>query len=128
MQSDLLFEYAVIRVVPRVEREEFLNVGIVLYCSGKKFLKVMFDLDEERFSCFSRQLDTAEVRKYLCAFEQICQGDVTASPISKLPVAERFRWLTATRSTVVQASKVHPGFCKDPNDMLVRLYSQLVLQ
>ncbi len=128
MQSDLLFEYAVIRVVPRVEREEFLNVGIVLYCSGKKFLKVMFDLDEERFSCFSRQLDIAEVRKYLCAFEQICQGDVTASPISKLPVAERFRWLTATRSTVVQASKVHPGFCQDPNDMLMRLYSQLVLQ
>jgi len=128
MQSDLLFEYAVIRVVPKVEREEFLNVGIVLYCSGKKFLKVMFDLDEERFSCFSRQLDIAEVRKYLCAFEQICQGDVTASPISKLPVAERFRWLTATRSTVVQASKVHPGFCQDPNDMLIRLYSQLVLQ
>ena len=128
MQSDLLFEYAVIRVVPQVEREEFLNVGIVLYCSGRKFLKVLFHLNETRLHAFSQQLDIDELRKYLCAFEMICQGDTRVSPIANLPIAERFRWLTATRSTVVQSSRVHPGLCEDPGSILLKLFAQIVLQ
>jgi hypothetical protein len=126
MQEQLLFEYAVIRIVPRVEREEFLNVGVVLYCVSKKFLKGIYKIDRHRLSVFAPQTDIDEVASYLKVFEQICSGSCTGSSIGKLPVAERFRWLTATRSTVVQCSKVHPGLCTDPAETLERLYNQLV--
>jgi len=123
-----LFEYAIIRIVPRVEREEFLNVGVVLYCAGQKFLQAKFELDKQRLNAFSEKLDIAEVEDYLNAFERICNGDKDSGAIGKLPTAERFRWLTATRSTVVQTSKVHPGLCDDAAEMLERLYTQMVLQ
>lgn len=126
MPEQHLFEYAVIRIVPRVEREEFLNVGVMLYCAQKKFLQVRFGLDTSRLALLSDSLDMDEIKDYLCAFERICAGGKDAGPIGKLPVAERFRWLTATRSTVVQTSKVHPGFCDDPADKLDRLYEQMV--
>ncbi len=123
-----LFEYAIIRIVPRVEREEFLNVGVVLYCAGQKFLQAKFELDKPRLNAFSEKLDIAEVEDYLNAFGRICKGDKDSGAIGKLPTAERFRWLTATRSTVVQTSKVHPGLCDDAAEMLERLYTQMVLQ
>ena len=122
-----LYEYAVLRIVPRVEREEFLNVGVVLYCSKGRFLKVKYLLDANKLMAFAPQLDLAEIASYLNAFDQICQAKRDSGTIGKLPVAERFRWLTATRSTVVQSSKVHPGLCVDPNVMLERIYSQMVL-
>jgi hypothetical protein len=127
MQESQLFEYAVIRVVPRVEREEFLNVGVVLYCGRQKFLQVLFTLNEERLCSLSDKIDMEEIRQHLCAFEQICLGTPDGGPIGKLDMASRFRWLTATRSTVVQTSKVHPGFSSDPHETLIRLYNQLVL-
>lgn len=128
MQDRQLFEYAVIRVVPRVEREEFLNVGVVLYCGRKKFLGVRFLIDEQRIGCaFGDQADINEINDYLRAFERICAGAPGSGPIGKLPVAERFRWLTATRSTVVQVSKVHPGFCDDAAERLEQLFAQLVM-
>lgn len=126
MQEKELFEYAVIRVVPRVEREEFLNVGVVLYCAKQKFLKMLFRLDEERLQVFCSDCDVHDVNEYLVAFERICTGNKDAGPIGNLSIAERFRWLTATRSTVVQTSKVHPGFCEDAGDMLQKLFAQLV--
>ncbi|MGN6569020.1 MAG: DUF3037 domain-containing protein [Flavipsychrobacter sp.] len=126
MQKDL-FEYAVIRVVPRVEREEFMNVGVVLYCAKQRFLQVLFHLDEDRLQAFSPDLDINEVNAYLCAFQHICNGSISGGRIARLPIAERFRWLTATRSTVVQTSRVHPGFCSDPAEALQRLYMQMVL-
>ncbi|MEO5782406.1 MAG: DUF3037 domain-containing protein [Ginsengibacter sp.] len=126
MQEKELFEYAVIRVVPRVEREEFLNVGVVLYCAKQKFLKMLFRLDEERLQIFGSDCDVNDVNEYLTAFERICTGRIDAGPIGQLPIAERFRWLTATRSTVVQTSKVHPGFCEDAAQMLQKLFKQLV--
>lgn len=126
MKNEQLFEYAVIRVVPQVEREEFLNAGVVLYCAAKKFLKLKFELNEERLLAFSEKLDIDEVREYLDAFERICAGGKAAGPIGELPIAERFRWLTANRSTVLQTSGVHPGFCQDPDEMLEKLYCQLV--
>ena len=126
MQENL-FEYAVIRIVPRVEREEFLNVGVVLYCASQKFLQARFELDKERLKAFSDKLDIAEIEDYLLAFERICAGDKAGGAIAKLPIAERFRWLTATRSTVVQTSKVHPGLCAQADEMLSRLYTQMVL-
>ncbi|MEI9934334.1 MAG: DUF3037 domain-containing protein [Ferruginibacter sp.] len=126
MQEKHLFEYAVIRVVPKVEREEFLNVGVVLYCAKHKFLQVMYELDEKRLHSFSPDLDISEINEYLQAFERICKGGKEAGAIGKLSVAERFRWLTATRSTVVQTSKVHTGLAENSPDMLKRLYEQLV--
>ena len=127
MQDKHLFEYAIIRIVPKVEREEFLNVGVVLYCAKQLFLQVLFTLDRERLMTFSGEFDIAEIQEYLDSFERICEGGTDAGPIGKLPIAERFRWLTATRSTVVQTSKVHPGLCGDAGEMLTKLYTQLVL-
>lgn len=115
-----------IRVVPRVEREEFLNVGVVLYCSSKKFLQARYLVDENRLKTFSPKLDTEEIKEYLCAFERICTAAPGSGPIGKLGIAERFRWLTATRSTVVQSSRVHPGLADDPTEMLERLYNEMV--
>lgn len=126
MQEKYLFEYAVIRVVPRVEREEFLNVGVVLYCAQQKFLKMLFKIDEQRLTSFCRSGNVPEVDEYLRAFQLICAGGNDAGPIGKLPIAERFRWLTATRSTVLQTSKVHPGFCDDAGEMLLSLLKKTV--
>jgi hypothetical protein len=127
MQQKHLFEYAVIRVVPRVEREEFLNIGVILYCAKLKFLQARYLLDETRLKAFSAELDTAELKEHICSMERICQGDKDAGPIGKLDMASRFRWLTATRSTVVQTSKVHPGFCDDASETLEKLFGQLVI-
>ena len=126
MQEKNLYEYAVIRIMPRVEREEFLNVGVVLYCAGKKFLQVKYMLGTERVTSFCHTCDVEEIETYLKAFAQIAEGENDAGPISKLPPAARFRWLTATRSTVVQTSKVHPGMCIDPTLMLQKLFNDLV--
>jgi hypothetical protein len=127
MQQNHLFEYAVIRVVPKVEREEFLNVGVILYCSKLNFLQTMFSLDQERLRALCAESDRQELLQNLEAIERICVGGSDAGPIGKLDTAARFRWLTATRSTIVQTSKVHPGFCINPAETLVRLYTQLVL-
>ena len=124
--QDKIYEYAVIRVVPRVEREEFLNVGVILYCGKQGFLQTMYQLDKERLSSFSSELDLEELEKYLQTWQRICAGGKNGGPIGLLPIASRFRWLTATRSTVVQTSKVHPGFCIDAQETLTCLYNQLV--
>ena len=127
MQEKYLFEYAVLRIVPKVEREEFLNVGVVLYCPKQKFLQVLFHLDNERIKAFACDLDIPEIGQYLQAFEKICAATKDSGPIGKMALADRFRWLTATRSTVVQTSKTHTGLCTDAKDTLERLYKQLVL-
>jgi Protein of unknown function (DUF3037) len=122
-----LFEYAVLRVVPRVEREEFLNVGVILYCSAEGFLQTRCHLPEARLRAFAGPgLDLEDLRARLRAFERVCQGRREGGPIGQLAVASRFRWLTAMRSTIVQTSPVHPGLCQDAATMLNRLYEQLV--
>lgn len=127
MQEKKLFEYAVIRVVPKVEREEFINVGVILYCRDIQFLQCLHSLNRERLRTFCGDMDCREVEEHLQSFEKICHGDVKGGPIAALDLASRFRWLTATRSTVVQTSKVHPGFTEDANQTLERLQAQLVL-
>lgn len=127
MQENYLYEYAVVRIVPRVEREEFLNVGVILYCPKKGFLKVRYQLDAARLKAFSCNLEVAELEEYLKTLERICIGGKNGGPIGVLPIASRFRWLTATRSTIIQTSKIHPGFCFEPEETLDRLYHQLVL-
>jgi hypothetical protein len=124
--QDRLFEYAVIRVVPHVEREEFLNVGVILFCSAEKFLKCITEVDEDRLKVLCNKLDFTELKDHIQSFQRICAGGKDGGPIGVLSQAERFRWLTATRSTMVQTSKVHPGLCSDALEMLDRLFEQLV--
>ena len=128
MQENLIFEYAIIRIVPLVEREEFMNVGIILYCPAKKFLECRIFLNEDRANhFFNKKMDCLEIKKYLNAFQQICSGSKQGGPIALLPQASRFRWLTATRSTILQTSKVHPGLSNNPELTLERLFSELVV-
>ena len=126
MQEKHVFEYAVIRVVPRVERQEFLNVGVILFCPAQGFLQTKFSLNEARLLAFSPGLDLAELRERLRAFERVCAGRREGGPIGELPLASRFRWLTAARSTIVQTSPVHPGLCSDAPARLERLFGELV--
>lgn len=126
MQERELFEYAVVRIVPRVEREEFINVGVVVYCRKQNFLDVQFVVDTKRCEAFCESLDRHELKGYLLAFERICQGHPDGGPLAQLPPAERFRWLTAKRSTIIQTSQVHPGLCIDPHETLEQLVEELV--
>lgn len=127
MQENNLFEYAVIRVVPRVEREEFLNVGVILFCKKKNFLKVLYALNKDKINAIAPSIDLEEFKAHLVAFNEIALGSKSSGPIGELEVAERFRWLTATRSTILQTSKVHPGLCKDLEKTLEKLYTEQVL-
>ncbi len=127
MQENHLFEYAIIRIVPRVEREEFLNVGVIIYCKSQKFLKTVFSLNEPRLLSLYPDIDINEIRLHLNAFQQISNGNAEAGPIASLDLASRFRWLTAKRSTVLQTSPVHPGLCKNAEETLMQLHEKLVL-
>ncbi len=126
MHGKHLFEYAVIRVVPHVEREEFLNVGVVLLCAGLKFLEAKIHFDEGRLKALCKEADIEELRVYANSFAKICKGGKDAGSIGQLPPSERFRWLTATRSTILQPSKVHPGLCEDAGETMERLFRELV--
>lgn len=126
MQDKHLYEYAVIRVLPRVEREEFLNVGIILFCKKEKFLKVLYQLDESRLKCLAEDFDLEQIRKNLESFEKICLGQKEGGPIAQLDVPSRFRWLTAVRSSVIQTSRPHPGMCCNLDETLKRLFKELV--
>ena len=121
------FEYAILRIVPKVEREEFVNVGVILFSKAKGFLKVKTSADDKKILALNSELDLGEIKKYLHSFEQITNGEKNGSPISQLDIASRFRWLTATRSTVLQTSKVHTGICDDPEEKLMKLYRDYVL-
>lgn len=126
MQGNNLFEYAVVRIVPQVEQEEFLNAGVILYCSSHKFLECRIVVDEKRLRVFRGDLDFSELREHIQSFERICRGGIDAGSIGTLTMPERFRWLTSARSTVIQTSKVHPGLCNDPADKLRELFEKSV--
>ena len=121
------YSYAIIRVVPQVEREEFLNVGIILYSKPNQYLGVKYLLDDNRLQNLFPKADIADIRKHLQAYEAIAQGKKDAGPIATLDIGSRFRWLTAKRSTVIQSSDVHPGICKNADDTLDKLMQELVL-
>lgn len=126
MREKCLFEYAVIRIVPRVEREEFINVGVIVYCSAQSFLAVEFEINEQKLRTFAPDLEIAEIEKHLRAFEQISRGGDDAGAIGKLAAGARFRWLIAPRSTIVQTSPVHTGFCENAETALNRLLDLMV--
>lgn len=127
MQEKHLYEYAVIRVLPVVEREEFVNAGIVLFCKKAKFIKVYFTLNEEKLRSFSKELDIEQVKLNLDSFEKIACADKNGGPISKMELPDRFRWLTAVRSSVIQTSRPHPGLCEDLEKTAKRLFEEMVL-
>jgi hypothetical protein len=127
MHGKHLFEYAIVRIVPRVEREEFLNVGIILYCKDLKFLDSKYTINKERIASLCTEMDCNEVEEHLQSFEKIAKGEKDGGLIAGLDIPSRFRWLTATRSTIIQTSKVHPGFTGNPQETLEKLYNQLVL-
>jgi hypothetical protein len=120
------YDYAVIRVVPRVDREEFLNVGIIVSCPAKDFLEARIELDESRLLAFDPTLDIEAVRLYLASIPRICAGGPDAGPIGQLSQRERFHWLVAPRSTIIQTSRVHTGRCTDPDPVSERLLDRMV--
>lgn len=127
MQGSYLYEYAVIRFLPKVEREEFINVGVILFCKRRKYLRSMYQLDQKKIALFASEVDTESLHGALRAFDKICQGEVKKGPIVLMDVAERFRWLTAMRSASIQTSRPHPGFSSDLDETLQRLFEELVL-
>ncbi|POY36468.1 DUF3037 domain-containing protein [Solitalea longa] len=126
MQEKQLYEYAVIRVVPRVERDEFLNVGLILYCAKQKFLKAKFELDHKRLESAFGKLDFDELENNLCSFQRISEGGKSGGPIALLDMPSRFRWLTAKRSTVVQTSRVCTGLTLNVDNTFEKLYSEQI--
>ena len=122
------YDYAVIRVVPRVEREEFVNAGVVLFSKAREFLGARVAVDEARLRALSPEVDVEMVRRHLEAIPQICVGDPGAGPLAKLSARERFHWLVAPRSTIIQVSPVHAGFCEDPASELNDLFSRMVAE
>jgi hypothetical protein len=121
------YDYAVIRIVPQVDREEFINVGVVLSCPGLKFLGSRVHVDPVRLTAFAPTLDAEAVQQHLASFQAICEGGADAGPIGELPARQRFHWLIAPRSTVIQTSPAHTGLCRDPEDTLEKLLRQYVL-
>ena len=120
------FEYALLRVVPRVERGEFVNAGVVLYCQEKRFLDAAVHLDPERLRALDPRLDLEAVRAHLEAAGRVCAGGPGAGPIGLLPPVQRFGWLVAPRSTVVQPGPVHTGLAADPREALDHLLETMV--
>ncbi|KFE68091.1 DUF3037 domain-containing protein [Hyalangium minutum] len=126
MPAPSSFDYAIIRVVPRVERGEFINAGVILYCLTHRFLGAQVELDERRLLALAPEVDVEGVRAHLEAIPRICAGGRTAGPIGQLPQKERWHWLIAPRSTVIQTSPFHSGLCEDPAKALEHLMDRMV--
>ncbi|MEH0157477.1 DUF3037 domain-containing protein [Limibacter armeniacum] len=127
MQEKQLYEYAFIRFVPKVERGEFINVGVIIYCKFKKYIGVKYHIDEKRLEAFSDRTDAGVLEAYLKTWELICNGGKDGGNIAQLDMPSRFRWLTATRSTIIQSSEVHTGLCTEPEAVLEKLFEEYVL-
>jgi hypothetical protein len=127
MQEKHLYEYAIIRVLPAVEREEFLNVGIVLFCKKENYIKACFSMNDHKLQIFSENMDIDQIRLNLESFEKIALGAPNSGPVALLDVPSRFRWLTAVRSSVIQTSRPHPGLCNNLDETVKRLLEELVL-
>jgi len=120
------FDYAVLRVVPQVERGEFVNAGVILFCRPLRFLEVRMGLDVERLLALAPETDLASVQEQLDLFPRLCAGGAAAGPIGQMSQAERFHWLVSPRSTTVQVSPVHGGLCADPQTALDELFDRLI--
>ena len=127
MQDRYTFKYAIIRIVPKVEREEFFNVGVILFCKRTKFLDIKYHIDEEKLNAFSPEIEYGILNDYLKAWKLICEGNASGGPIGKLDLSDRFGWLTACRSTVIQSSITRSGLSFDPQLELEDIFNKYVL-
>jgi hypothetical protein len=127
MQEQHLYEYAMIRVIPNLAREEFLNVGIVVFSKKAKFIKVLWAINEDKTKLLSDELDLDQIRLNLACFQKVALGDHEGGAIAQFDITSRFRWLTATRSSAIQISKTHAGLSFDLEQTTHRLFEELVL-
>jgi len=121
------YDFAIIRIVPRVEREEFVNAGVVVFCPARRYLAARVLIDENRLKAFWPDLDIALIRQHLEPFPKVCAGDPEAGPIAAKPLRERFHWVVAPRSTMIQISPVHTGLTESPEAVLEELFARRVL-
>jgi len=126
MHAPASYDYAIVRVVPRVERGEFLNVGVILFCRSRRFLSTRIALDVSRLTMFAPYLDIAEVQHYLDMLVLVSIGGKDAGPIGQLSQSERFHWLVSPRSTIIQTSPAHSGLCADPEAVMQELMEEMV--
>ncbi len=126
MPARCSFDYAIIRVVPRVEREEFINAGAILYCLSRRFLEARVELDERRLLALAPDADVELVKSHLEALPLLCAGGKGAGPIGQLSQKERFHWLVAPKSTILQTGPVHSGLCHEPESALEHLLRTMV--
>lgn len=127
MSASTLYEYAVVRLVPRVEREEFVNIGVLLYCRKQRYAELLYFVDEDRCCLLSNEIDFSLIYAHLQSMHHICKGNKEGGALAQLDQTERFRWLTAKRSTLIQCSAVHPGLCVDAEETHRQLLGKLVL-
>ncbi len=127
MQDKVTYEYAIIKVVPKVEREEFFNVGVLLFSKRKQFLGISYRIDEVKLNAFECELDIELLKGYLTAWESVCKGNSNGNRIEQMEQSDRFRWLAAAKSSVLQCSKTHVGLCEDPQKELKKLFELFVL-
>lgn len=126
MPAPASFDYAILRVVPRVERQEFVNAGVVVFCREKRFLAARVRLDRERVQALWPEADLDLLARHLDAVVRICQGEATAGAIAQLTLSERFHWIVSPRSTMIQPSPVHTGVCHETGALLDRLEKQFL--
>lgn len=126
MPDHFAYDYAIVRVVPKVERAEFLNVGVIVSCPARRFLEARIEADDERLLLLDPTLDLESIRNNLATIPAICAGGDQAGPIGRLPQRERFHWLVAPRSTIIQTSPVHTGNCQDPESVVEHLLETMV--
>jgi hypothetical protein len=126
MRAQSSYDYAIVRVVPRVERGEFVNAGVILFCRTRRFLGARIDLDASRLVALAPQVNITELTQHLATIPLVCAGGAAAGPIGLLPLADRFHWLVAPRSAMIQTSPVHSGLCDTPDLALDELLASLV--
>ena len=127
MQDKVVYEYAVIRVVPKVEREEFINIGLILFSKRKRYIRFDYHIPEEKIRSFCNEFDLNQLKENLESFAKICSGTKDGGPIAQLEADEKFRWITAVKSSSIQSSRPHPGLSTDLDATFDKLYTELVL-
>lgn len=127
MHEKHLYEYAVLRVVPKVEREEFINIGLLLFCKRQKYLRIQYHIVPEKIQSICSEFDIDQLHQNLDSFVKIGSGKKEAGPIAGFEIAERFRWITAVKSSSIQTSRPHSGFSADLDETFEKLFAELVL-
>ncbi len=127
MQDRFTFEYAIIRIVPKVEREEFFNAGVIMFCKRKKYIGIKYNVNPNKLKALDADADIAVFEEYLNAWKLVCDGTPSGGKIGAMDLSDRFRWLSACRSTIIQSSKTHSGLTDDPQKTLEELFENYVI-